>query len=321
MDSENITRRDVGVKDEDAHGTKKSGIVFDIQRYSVNDGPGIRTTVFLKGCPLRCLWCCNPESQMPWPELFYNESLCTRCYRCVEVCPHHATTIEDGGFINIDRKLCEVCGKCVEACPNEARAITGKRMTVEEVLDVVRKDGLFYRNSGGGMTVSGGEAAFQADFTIELLKGSQGLGLHTALETCGYADTDTLGGLIKHVDMVLFDIKHMDPEAHHQLTGADNELVLTNLRMVARSGVQVIVRMPIIPGCNDSEENIRATGDYISHLGIKKVDIIPYHKLGVAKYRRLGKEYQLEHLDTVKPEDVEAVQDILKSYGLEVRQA
>ena len=321
MNSENAGRHDVRLKQETMPGVKMSGIVFDIQRYCLNDGPGIRTTVFLKGCPLRCLWCCNPESQIPRPELFYNESLCTRCYRCIEICPHHAVTIEDGGAININRKLCEVCGKCVEACPNEARAITGKRMTVEEVLDVVRKDGLFYRNSGGGVTVSGGEAAFQSGFTLEILKGSQGLGLHTALETCGYTDTETLDLLIKHADLVLFDIKHMDPEAHHQLTGAENELVLANLRMVARSGVQVILRMPIIPGCNDSEENLRAAGDYIYHLGLKKVDIIPYHKLGIAKYRRLGKEYQLEHLVTMKAEDVETVEKILKSYGLEVHQA
>lgn len=305
----------------DDRGLKRSGTVFDIQPYSINDGPGIRTTIFFKGCSLRCLWCSNPESQAPWPELLYFEDRCGRCYRCVEACPTRATTIGDGGALNIDRKVCRACGKCAEVCPNGARSIVGKEMTVEDVLAVVKRDSLFFRNSGGGVTLSGGEPAFQPDFALALLQQSRKNGIHTAVETCGYAETAALERLLESVDMVLFDIKHMDPEAHRRLTAADNALILENLKMAATSGADVVVRMPLIPGCNTSPENIRAAGQYVSALGIKRVDVVPYHKLGVSKYARLGRVYQLGHLDALAVGEVDGTMNILRSYGLEARQA
>ena len=218
------------------------GWVFDIQRYSVNDGPGIRTTVFLKGCPLGCLWCDNPESQYKMPELLYLPSLCVNCQRCVAVCEFGATTVGPDGKIQINRSLCQVCGKCVEACLTGARVLMGRLMGVEEVVQVVNKDTLFYRNSGGGVTVSGGEPTHQAEFVKALLARCHESGLHTALDTCGLVEWDVLEEILEYTDLVLFDLKHMDSEEHRKLTGVGNEIILQNLERLA-SFKSVVVRV------------------------------------------------------------------------------
>jgi pyruvate formate lyase activating enzyme len=305
-------------KPDSSPKTEIVGCVFNIERFAIRDGPGIRTTVFLKGCPLRCLWCANPESISPVPQLFYLENLCARCYRCVEACPNKATTKAPDGAIKIDRSLCQACGKCVEACPNRAREISGKLMTVEEVLEEVKKDALFYQNSGGGVTFSGGEPTHQPEFLWHLLKASQESGIHTALDTSGFVKPDILKRVLEHTNLVLYDIKHMDPAKHKELTGVDNSLILENAKMIVAMGKPVIIRMPSIPSHNDSQENIKALAEFMLGLGLKKVDLLPYHSLGKIKYQRLGMEYKLSDLKPFQGDEVAKIKADLESYGLQV---
>ena len=293
------------------------GWVFDIQRYSINDGPGIRTTVFLKGCPLGCLWCDNPESQFKMPELLYLPSLCINCHRCVAACPNGATTVGPDERIRINRDLCQVCGKCVEVCPTGARVIVGELMTVEDVYQVVSKDTLFYRNSGGGVTASGGEPTHQPEFLKALLTRCQEAGLHTVLDTCGLVDWKTLEEILEYVDLVLFDLKHMDSEVHRKLTDVGNEIILKNLESMAKFS-SVVVRIPLIPGYTDSKENIEASGQFLSRIGISRVDVVPYHQLGMGKYERLGKKYALSGVEAMSDERTEICMQMLQRYGLEV---
>jgi len=305
-------------KVEDSKRTDIVGCVFNIERFAIRDGPGIRTTVFLKGCPLRCLWCANPESISPVPQLFYFENLCTRCYRCVEACPNKATTKTQDGAIKIDRSLCKACGKCVEVCPNKAREISGKPMTVEQVLEEVKKDALFYQNSGGGVTVSGGEPTLQPDFLWHLLQRCQESGIHTTLDTSGFVKPEILRRVLEHTDLVLYDIKHMDPAKHKELTGVDNRLILENARMIAAMGKPMIIRVPLIPGHNDSKENLKALAEFMLSLGLKRVDLLPYHSLGKIKYYRLGMEYKLSDLKPYEGDEIAKIKADLESYGLQV---
>jgi len=305
-------------KPDSSPKTEIVGCVFNIERFAIRDGPGIRTTVFLKGCPLKCLWCANPESMSAAPQLFYLENLCTRCYRCVEACPNKATTKARDGAIKIDRSLCQACGKCVEACPNKAREISGKLMTVEEVLEEVKKDALFYQNSGGGVTFSGGEPTHQPEFLWHLLKGSQESGIHTALDTSGFVKPEILKRVLEHTNLVLYDIKHMDPAKHKELTGVDNRLILENAKMIASMGKPMIIRVPLIPGNNDSKENIKALAEFMLSLGLKRVDLLPYHSLGKIKYYRLGMEYKLSDLKPFAEGEVAKIKADLESYGLQV---
>jgi pyruvate formate lyase activating enzyme len=303
---------------KNAAKTDITGCVFNIERFAIRDGPGIRTTVFLKGCPLRCLWCGNPESIMPHPQLFYMEHLCTRCYRCIDACPNKANTVNAEGAIEIDRSLCKACGSCVEACPNKARDIAGKTMTVEEVLEEVKKDALFYQNSGGGITASGGEPTQQPEFLRELFRRSRQSAIHTCLDTCGLVKPEILRGVLEHTNLVLLDIKHMDPESHKALTGVDNSLILDNARLIAGLGKPMIIRVPLIPGHNDSEQNLKALADFMAELGVTHIDLLPYHSLGKDKYTRLGLEYRLSELEPFEPDDVRAIKASLESLGLEV---
>ena len=294
------------------------GWIFNIQRYSINDGPGIRATVFFKGCPLRCLWCSNPESQELSPQLLFFEASCVKCYRCVQVCPAGATTRGPDGKIEINRELCKACGACVEACLSDARTISGKFMKLEEVLDIIKRDIPFYRKSGGGVTASGGEPTYQPDFLRELFRQCQNSGLHTALDTCGYVRWQVLQKILEYVDLVLFDIKHMDPEIHRRFTGIDNQLILENARRIARKRKPMIMRMPLIPGNNDSPENIKSVAEFMNQMGLQKIDLLPYHRLGVSKYRRMGKEYQLSEVKSYNEEEVQRIKGLFESYGLEV---
>ncbi len=297
--------------------TDIEGCVFNIERFAIRDGPGIRTTVFFKGCPLRCLWCSNPESIKSFPQLFYFEHLCTRCYRCIEACPNKANTIISDGAIAIDRNVCKNCGECIEACPNKARDISGRIMTVDEVLEEVKKDSLFYQNSGGGITASGGEPTHQPEFLKSLFAASHKSAIHTCLDTTGFVKTEVLQSILDETDLVLYDIKHMDPVKHKEFTGIDNSLILENARLVAASK-PMIVRLPLIPGHNDSEENLSALSGFMAELGLKRIDILPYHSLGKMKYQRLGLEYKLDGLQPYESEDIERIKDFLESRGLEV---
>ena len=293
-----------------------TGTVFNIQRYSIDDGPGIRTTVFFKGCPLSCVWCSNPESQNLAPELMHRESICKRCYRCVAACPVGAITVGADG-IDIDRDVCTVCGDCVEVCPHDAMRITGREMTVDEVMDVIRRDADFYRDSGGGITLSGGEVLLQPDFALAVFKASKELGFHTTLDTAGQGDTEALKRLLPYVDLVYFDIKHIDPKVHRAQAGRTNEAILSNFKEVAASDVPVVVRVPVVPGFNDSSDAISDIADLVATESPgATVHLLPYHRYGQQKYDMLGLDYELAAAETPSPEFMKAARKIVEGRGL-----
>ncbi len=264
----------------------ESGIVYNIQRMSTKDGPGLRTTVFLKGCPLHCLWCSNPESQSFHPQLLLFDCLCRSCGACARVCPHGAV-VKIGDVYNRDRVLCRDCGACVEVCPTRARVMSGSRMTVEDVMAVVDRDSLFYANSDGGVTFGGGEPTAAGDFLVALLQDCADKGYHTCVDTCGVCLPEQFRKVMALTDLFLFDCKHMDPEEHRRLTGLDNALVLENLQQVLESGKKVHIRVPLMPDLNDSEENIRALSEFLHRYGKTDVDVLPCHAFGGSKYDAL----------------------------------
>ena len=265
-----------------------SGIIFNIQRYSIHDGPGIRTTVFLKGCPLKCFWCQNPESQARKPEILTKKEVCTACGRCVDVCPNKASIFSDGAVI-ILRDECTGCGKCVDACPSEARSLIGKQVTDDEVLQEVLKDKKFYANSGGGVTLSGGEPTFQPEFALSILQKCKEAGLHTAIETCGYTSWDKMQEILKYTDFVLYDIKCIDAAKHKKGTGKDNSLIISNAKEIARIKPMKI-RVPLIPGFNANAEEIALIGRFAKkELNITDFELLTYNKFGESKYERLGR--------------------------------
>lgn len=305
-------------KHESQDISSSSGWIFNIQRYSIQDGPGIRTTVFFVGCPLRCPWCSNPESQSKGPQLFYFESQCTRCKRCIEVCPNRAISVDSDGYIRTDRDKCKACATCVETCPNEARNISGELKTVDEVMKEVKKDSIFYRNSGGGVTASGGEPTCQPRFLLELFQACRRSRIHTCLETCGYVSWQVLEEVLENTNLILYDIKHMDSNQHKKLTGVDNTLILENAERIVRKGIPLIIRVPLIPGHNDSEGNMRDLAKFATRLGVRKIDLIPYHQLGVSKYERLGMKYTLADIEPLQKDQVDSMKRALESHGLEI---
>ncbi|MBN2322426.1 MAG: glycyl-radical enzyme activating protein [Spirochaetes bacterium] len=265
------------------------GIVFNIQRFSIHDGPGIRTTVFFKGCPLSCVWCHNPESISPSVEISFNERLCTLCGACAGVCPHGAHKVENGSH-RFERTVCERCGRCAQACVSEALTIVGEWMSAEEVLAEVERDLPFYETSKGGMTLSGGEPLLQADFAAELLRLARERGIHTCLDTSGYVQPATLERIRAHVDLFLFDFKGADPDRHKNHTGVDCDLILKNLALLVGCGERVILRCPIVPGYTDSEEHFSdIAGLEKQYPDLVEIDILGYHELGEGKYERLGR--------------------------------
>ncbi len=272
------------------------GTIFNIQKFCINDGPGIRTSVFLKGCPLNCIWCHNPESKSTKPELFYDERKCILCGQCAAVCPNGCHTFEDGVH-RFDRKKCVSCGACAEKCMPASLERVGYETTVEEVMKEVMKDEIFYRNSGGGMTVTGGEPMAQFEFTYALLQEARANGLHTCIETCGFARTENYEKLAELVDIFLFDYKETVPEKHREFTGADNELILKNLFRLDELGAKTILRCPIIPTRNNREDHFEGIADVANRLkNILEINIEPYHPLGSSKSTMLGREYELGDL-------------------------
>ncbi len=294
------------------------GAIFNIQGYSVHDGPGIRTTVFLKGCPLRCPWCQNPESHLPLPELFFSEEKCTGCGKCIEVCPGQAIQMQ-GEKSRTDRRLCKGSGACVTVCPNDARTLVGRWATIEEVFEAVAADAIFYRNSGGGVTLSGGEPLAQPEFAAELLRKCREAGFHTALDTCGYASWEIAKRVLGFVDLVLFDFKHMDPETHKKYTGVSNILILENARRIHHElAIPMLARMALIPGFNDSVDNLEAAARFIA--GELSADIpihlLPYHRFGEGKWQQLDRGGDTMTFETPGIDHVEACRQILASHGL-----
>jgi pyruvate formate lyase activating enzyme len=276
-----------------------TGIVFDIRRYAIHDGPGIRTTVFLKGCGLSCWWCHNPEGQAPGFEAVVRENRCIRCGACVDACEQGAVTWTDGGPVT-DRAVCTACGDCAAVCYADARERVGRAMTVDQVLVEVAKDVIFYERSGGGMTLSGGEPLLQRDFAAALLRGAKAHGFHTALDTCGLASWETFDAVRRDVDLFLYDVKLMDDARHRRFTGVSNERILANLRALSAEGHRLVLRVPVIPGVNDDAENLGALAAFAAGLPhLAGVDLLPYHHLGADKYARLDRAYPLP--DTAPP--------------------
>lgn len=285
-------------------------------RFCLHDGPGIRTTVFLKGCPLSCWWCHNPEGQARDPELVYYEARCRRCGACVVVCPHADAAGRDG--VILPHALCEGCGGCVEACLSSAREILGREMSVEEVLREAERDRVFYEESGGGVTLSGGEPLLQPEFTLALLAACRTRGLHTALETCGLAPESVMLAAAARADLVLYDLKVLDAEKHRRYTGAPNDGILGNLRALAGAGRPPVVRLPVIPGINDSEEDLAACARFLAQLGLRRLDLLPYHCIGIEKYWRLGRSYRLPETAPPEAERNRAVAAYFTGEGFEV---
>jgi pyruvate formate lyase activating enzyme len=299
-----------------------SGLVFNIQRYAIHDGSGVRTLVFMKGCPLRCRWCSNPEGQEGHPELGFMASRCVGTEicraRCVAACPEKSITLSPEGKAAVDRGACAPCPECSEACYYGALELIGREMTVAEVLLEVEKDRPFYRRSGGGVTVGGGEPLMQAEFVTQLLEACQARHLHTAVETTGFGSRRHLEAMLEHVDLVYFDVKHMDPARHEELTGVPNRPILENIRAVlsADRPCEVIVRITTIPGINDSEENISASARFTAELGCEKIELVPYHQLGVGKYAQYGMEYPLGNVESPTRERMEKLRRLVEGFGL-----
>lgn len=275
----------------------------------------------MKGCPLRCKWCANPESMNPFPEVLHRHERCIKCYRCVEICPYGAISIpKEGGFIRINREVCVDCKEylCTKECYQGALEIVGSYISVEELLNEVKKDSLFYRNSGGGVTLSGGSPLSQPRFTLQFLKGCREKGIHTTLDTDGYAPWETLREILDYTDLVLYDIKHMNPAVHEELTGVSNEQTLMNLEAsFSLNKVPIVIRIPVIPGHNDSIENAEATARFIKEVRAKEVNLLPYHRLAISKYSRLGRNYPLGE-DILPPShaEMEKIKSVYESYDL-----
>lgn len=275
----------------------EKGIIFNIQKMSIHDGPGIRTTVFFKGCPLKCLWCANPESQRIQRDIACFWGRCVQCGYCAQICPVQAVSGADQMFA-IDREKCTGCMKCVNECCTNAKKLVGQEYTVSELMEEIVKDKEFYDRSGGGVTFSGGEPLVQYKFLMECLIECKKREIHTAIETTGYTEEEKIKAVGEYLDIIHFDLKHMDPGKHRELTGVSNERILTNFRILTTFHRNVIARIPVIPGCNDEPENIRKTAGYAAECGARRLELLPYHQLGVNKYRQLGREYELSACQT-----------------------
>ncbi|MDT3698639.1 MAG: glycyl-radical enzyme activating protein [Thermincola sp.] len=295
--------------------------VFNIQRFSVHDGAGIRTTVFLKGCPLRCKWCCNPESISSAPELGLIRSRCNGCNKCTVICPEHALVTSTEKVLEVDRFKCTLCGECVKVCKAEAIGIYGLERTVEDVFQVVSRDIRYYASSGGGVTVSGGEATLQAPFVKELFRLCREAGISTCIETSGCVDPSSLAEILALTDMAFFDLKHMDPLEHQSLTGQSNEVILKNAVMAAEMGVDLRFRMPLIPTLNSGHENIAATARFIREIQgpAAAIELMPYHRLGSGKYEALDKEYSLKMLEVPDMDFINGVKSEFERLGVRCR--
>ena len=302
--------------------TVLKGNIFNMERCAIYDGPGVRTVLFLKGCQLRCRWCSTPQSHNLQVEVGYYSSKCARCAKCLTTCPLHAIRIDNEKRILTDTCICNNCAKCVEICPTGARALIGREVTVDEVMEEIGKDAIFYWNSGGGVTLSGGEPLLQPAFSREILRRCQDQFIHTTMETSGYADWDIFRSLLEYVDLLYLDIKHMSPNEHEKLTGRRNDQILENALRVSKEyeEIELIVRIPVVPGRNDSEKNILETVAFTRRLrGVQKIELLPYHKLGITNYEVLLMNYTLEDLEPPSGKYMLYLKQLIESNGLEAQ--
>ena len=296
---------------------------FNIQKYNMYDGPGVRTIVFFKGCPLRCQWCSNPESQLRQFQLMFKANLCVDCGACVPVCPAGIHAISQEGKHVIDRsKECVGCRKCEKQCTKSALAVMGENQTISELLDIVEEDRAFYEMSGGGLTLGGGEALMQPEAAVSLMQACKQSGINTAIETCGYARLEVLQQVAEFTDLFLFDVKHMDSERHYELTGVRNEMILSNLVWLLENRHSVKVRVPLLKGINDSEDEINQLINFLKpyqdHKNFQGIDLLPYHKMGVGKYKQLDREYPIEGDPALTESDIERVERCITQYNFPV---
>lgn len=285
------------------------GTIFNIQKFSINDGTGIRTTIFFKGCPLKCEWCSNPESQEIHSQIFWDEKKCLHCDTCVKSCPTNSVKNIDGKIF-FDYQTCEHKNFCVKNCPAHALEVVGEKKSVEEVLQIVMQDIDFYEESGGGVTLSGGEAMLQHDFAVALLKALKEKNIHTAIETTGYVSHEIFAEVIKFLDLILFDIKHWDEEKHKEKTGVSNLQILKNLKFAIDSGKNILPRLPVIPNYNNSIDDAKNFVKLLKSVGAKKIQLLPFHQFGEKKYNLLGRDYEFSHVKALHPEDLKNFQQI-----------
>ncbi len=295
------------------------GLIFDIQGHSVHDGPGTRTTVFLSGCPLNCIWCCNPEGLFHKQIMMHKESKCKHCGKCLAACPYNALSVVDGKAVQ-NRKLCDVCTtfECVEACLYEAKELNGKYYTVDDLMAIFKRDRQFW-GSRGGVTFSGGEPLLQKEFIQQVVKECKKTYIHVAVETTSCVATDYYMDIMNYIDWVFTDLKHMDSNEHKKITGVGNELILKNIKTLAEKEDWdgfIVPRIPIVPNINDSESNIRATAKFVNEIGLEVINILPFHRLGESKYRQIGQKYLFE--DQVPPtkERMQKIKSIIEEEGL-----
>lgn len=292
-----------------------TGLVSNIQKYSIHDGPGIRSTIFLKGCPLYCAWCHNPENLSFASEIVWNGEKCIGCQSCVEACPQQ-TLIASKQGIEIDKERCTCCGICADVCPSLALEKLGKIMSVEEVLAQVSKDEIFYQQSKGGITLSGGEPLSQLEFSLEVLKRCKELGYHTAVDTCGLVPENAFDMVLPYVDLFLYDIKHLDDETHKKYTKASIAPILSNLRYIVNKSKNVWIRVPIVPTINSAPDHMQRIGTLMQELGLKEIYLLPYHKMAVAKYQRLHLPYTISHIEEPAAEQMQELREILSKQGI-----
>lgn len=294
--------------------------VIDIQRYSIHDGDGIRTSIFFKGCPLRCAWCHNPESQQKRPELLWNREKCTGCGWCETICPQKAIVMERGVPV-LNREKCTGCGNCVVECLESARSLSGESKTVRQLLEAGEKDQMFYEESGGGVTLSGGEVMAVQPFEeiVELCRGFFEKGISVFIDTSGFASWERFDSILPYVTAFLYDIKAMDPETHQKWVGVDNKLILDNLRKLSAAGADIRLRLPLVSGINDSREQIEAVLKLLQGgIHVRKIHLLPYHDIGKNKYTRLGRDYDEAAMAPPTPEHLEELAKILRQTGVPV---
>jgi pyruvate formate lyase activating enzyme len=297
------------------------GTIFDIKRYAIHDGPGIRTTIFLKGCSLRCQWCQNPEGQETDPEIILRSSRCAKeCHECVSVCPLDAIS-KDGNSIEIDKTKCDLCAKCEDVCVYEALEVVGRELTTQQVMDEIEKDKVFFDESGGGITFSGGEPLVQLDFLEGLIREIKKKNIHVALDTSGYISFEDLDKISDKVDLFLYDLKMMDEEKHEQYTGVSNKLILENLKKLVERGKSVAVRIPLISGINDDDQSIQRFVEYLQSIkNIKQINLLSYHKGGSEKHKRLRRERSPQTFQTPSDERIKEIKKILSNAGFSVEE-